>query len=366
MTFRDHLRPALRGLTPYAVDTDPARIRLDANESPFEPPESVRREIAAEVGRIPLNRYPDPAARELKEALSRVLGIDPAWILLGNGSDELIGYLVTAFTGRGRGVLYPVPTFSMYGLIARALGQPAREVPLEEGFGLPREEVARALEETGAEILFLASPNNPTGILYPAEEVLALAQSGRALVVADEAYVDYAGSPGLLPSLADHPELVVLRTLSKIGMAGLRIGVAAAHPDLLAELEKVRLPFNINALSQAAARVLLSHTDLIREWIGRVAAERERLRRGLAELPGVEVFPSRANFLLFRCADAAGLHAHLKSRGILVRRFAAGGRLAHCLRVTVGRPEENAAFLEETAAFAAAAAQGRRPQGRKR
>jgi len=131
MTFRDHLRPALRNLSAYTVDTSPARIRLDANESPFEPPASVRREIALEAERLPLNRYPDPHARELKEALAAVWELDPERIILGNGSDELIGYLITAFTGRNGGVLYPVPTFSMYGIIARAMGQPAREVPLQ-------------------------------------------------------------------------------------------------------------------------------------------------------------------------------------------------------------------------------------------
>jgi len=356
MTFRDHLRPALRNLSAYTVDTSPARIRLDANESPFEPPASVRREIALEAERLPLNRYPDPHARELKEALAAVWELDPERIILGNGSDELIGYLITAFTGRNGGVLYPVPTFSMYGIIARAMGQPAREVPLGADFGLALEQVASALEQTGAEILFLASPNNPTGTLYPIEEVLALAGGGRALVVADEAYIDFSESPGLLPHLDRHPDVVVLRTLSKIGMAGLRIGLATGHPDLLAELEKIRLPYNINAFSQAAARVLLRHMDLVREAIRSVVEERERLQAGLEALPDVEVFPSQANFLLFRVGGASGLHAHLKARGILVRNLDTPGPLAGCLRVTVGRPEENRAFLEETTAFVEAAA----------
>jgi histidinol-phosphate aminotransferase len=353
------IRPEVRALFAYHPGPGAAPgqrlVKLDANESPFGLGEALRGALAAELSRaltdVELHRYPDPGARELRAALAGELGVEPEQVLATNGSDEGIQLLLLATAVPGGAVLAPAPTFVMYELGARALGLRYVGVPLDAGYGLDLDGFLAALERERPRLVFLAWPNNPTGGLVTDEagiEQILRACAGdacQALVVVDEAYYHYAGCT-ILPRLGEFPNLVVLRTLSKIGLAGIRLGMLVASAALATEINKVRPPYNVNALSQAAARVVLRHGEVVRRQAAAVVAERERLLRALAPLPGVATFPSAANFLLLRTARSSDLvHRELLARGIVVRNFGRLPHLTNCLRVTVGTAEENEAFL---------------------
>jgi histidinol-phosphate aminotransferase len=361
------LRPEVLAQRPYAVGPAPEpdrRVKLDANESPFALGEALRGALAEEFARalalVALHRYPDPTARELRERLARDLGVAADQLLISNGSDEAIQMLQMAVAGPGAAIAIPVPTFVMYAIGARVMGIRVVEVPLDDAFRL---DAGRFLEVMRAErprLVFLARPNNPTGNLFDAAGVDAIlrACAGRdcqALVVVDEAYVDYSGH-SFLPRLGEFPNLVILRTLSKIGLAGIRLGILLAHAEVVREIHKIRMPYNVNALSQAAARVVLDHGDVVRQQAALIVRERERVRAALAAMTGVTVFPSDANFLLVRTRrPGTAVAAALLARDIVVRDFSRTPHLADCLRVTIGTPEENDAFL---AALAAAVGPG--------
>jgi histidinol-phosphate aminotransferase len=364
------IRPEVQAVVPYHTGPEVSqgrRLKLDANESPFALAAALRGALAAEfaaaLADVELHRYPDPTARELRALLAQDLGVAPEQLLVSNGSDEAILMLQMAVAAPGAAVAIPVPTFVMYALGARVLGMRVVEVPLGEAFAL---DIGRFLEAVGTaqpRLVFLAWPNNPTGQLFAAEAVEAILRAcdGRechALVVVDEAYVHYSGR-SFLPRLAEFPNLVILRTLSKIGLAGIRLGALIAGPAVIREVNKVRLPYNVNALSQAAARVVLAHGDVVRQQAAAIVAERERVFAALAAMPGVTAFRSDANFILIRTGRPGdAVFADLLARGILVRNFSRAPYLADCLRVTIGMPEENEAFL---AALAASLDAGRMP-----
>ncbi len=345
MKTLDLVRPEIRFLKPYSAEHAGPGIRLDANESPFDPPEEILNRIAEEARRIHLNRYPDAGATRLKERIADFIQVGPDRIMVGNGSDELIGYLITAFTGEGHGVLFPTPTFSMYGIIAASLGQPVIPVPLDENFRIQPDRFIQTIHERRPQIIFLASPNNPTGNLFPEKVVRSILEEAGGLVVLDEAYIRFSDSPGFLNLLQEFPRLVILRTLSKIGMAALRVGMLVANPDVLIHLEKVRLPYNVNSFSQSAASILLEYPDVLKSRSREIISERERMTRKIEQIPEIQLFPSRANFLLFRTDASGELFRNLLSAGIFVRNLDQPGALQGCLRVTVGKPEENDAFL---------------------
>ncbi|HSK03970.1 MAG TPA: histidinol-phosphate transaminase, partial [Kofleriaceae bacterium] len=341
---------ALRRTAAYHVPLPPRVVaKLDANELPYGLPPALRARLAAVLAELPLERYPDPAARRLRAAVARRLGVAGDQLVFGNGSDELIAMLCAAFAAPPARVLYPVPSFVYYRLAAVARGVEAIEVPLDARFELPEADVLRAVAERRPSVVFLALPNNPTGTLWRMDFALELAaRHPDVVVVSDEAYVAFSGATHL-PALAAHPNLVVMRTLSKAGMAGLRVGYTISSPAIAAVLEKVRGPYNLSALDQAAAELLVDEAaawceDRARE----VVAERGRLAAGLTAA-GLEVFPSAANFVLVRCPDeaaAGALWQRLAAAGISVRSFGPGpGPLAGCLRITVGTPAENDALL---------------------
>lgn len=352
------IRPEVRALTAYHAGPEAApgrRVKLDANESPFALGEAIRGAIADELARaladVELHRYPDPEARELRGALARDLGVAVDEVLATNGSDEAIQLLLVATAGPGVTVLAPAPTFVMYELGARALGLRYVGVPLRSDYTLDVPDFLATIEREQPRLVFLAWPNNPTGGLVTDAagiEAILDACAGaacRALVVVDEAYAHYSGV-SVLPRLRARPNLVVLRTLSKIGLAGIRLGMLLAGPGLVTEINKVRPPYNVNALSQAAARVVLRHADLVRENAARIVRERDRVLEALRALPGVTPFASAANFFLMRTESGGDtVHAGLLSRSIVVRNFSRLPLLADCLRVTVGAAEENDAFL---------------------
>ena len=347
---------ALRGTAAYHVPQPPmVRAKLDANELPFALPAELRARLGAAVAEVALERYPDPNARELRALVAKQLGVDGTQIVFGNGSDESIAMLISAFAAPRTAhalpaaVLYPVPSFVYYRLAAVGRGVEPIEVPLTDRFELNEDAIEKAIAAHHPSVVFFALPNNPTGTLWRLPFAAELAARHRdVVVVSDEAYHAYSGRSSL-PVLAQHPNLVVMRTLSKVGMAGVRVGYTVSSPAIAQLLEKVRPPYNVSAIDQAAAVFLLSEA---RDWCAARAAEvvveRAKLAAALAGLPGVEVFPSEANLVLARFgADrATRIWQGLADRGLLVRNFDRPGPLSGCLRITVGTPEENRWVLE--------------------
>jgi histidinol-phosphate aminotransferase len=362
----------LRATAAYHVPQPPVvRAKLDANELPYALPAELRARLGAALAEVALERYPDPNARELRALLASQLGVAGDQIVFGNGSDETIGMLVAAFAaprtghehavgsarsarsadeGRARpaAILYPSPTFVYYRLAAVAHGVEAIEVPLDARFELDEAAIEAAIETHRPSVVFLALPNNPTGTLWRMDFACELAARHRDIaVVSDEAYFAYCGRTNLA-HLAAHPNLIVMRTLSKVGMAGVRLGFTVSSPAIAALLEKVRPPYNVSSLDQRAARFLLGEVGAWCEARAKdVVAERGRLATALAKLPRTEVFSSEANLLLVRFgADrATKIWQGLADRGVVVRNFDRPGPLAGCLRITVGTPEENQLLL---------------------
>jgi histidinol-phosphate aminotransferase len=349
------LRPELAELASY-VPADPpgVKVRLDANEAPPIASPGVRAAVARAVERTALERYPDARARELKARIAERTGARAEELLVGTGSDEVISLVLTALArAQGRApkavVLAPSPSFVMYRVTARAHGHKAVEVPLDAAWDLDVAAMRKAVELLSPNVIFVASPNNPTGNRMSDDRIEALlASAGDALVVVDEAYVDFAGE-SLRSWRSRHPRLGILRTLSKLGLAALRVGWLEADEGLVREIDKTRQPFNVSALAQAAAAGVLGEAwDDVRAHVQAIVKERERVAAALGTLEGIELTPSQANFVwLATPRPAADVQAGLLRRGVLVRSFhAAGGRLARRLRVTIGEPAQNDALLD--------------------
>jgi histidinol-phosphate aminotransferase len=338
------IRPEVRKLRAYVVDETPVTVKLDAMENPFPLPEDVRQNIADAVRGAALNRYPDPSASKLKESIAELWGIGTKRMILGNGSDELIQLIMLAFGGP---VLIPTPTFAMYDIIARSLALEVAAVPLGKKFDLNADKMLKKAKEVKARVIFLANPNNPTGNRFSDEAVLKILHKSNAAVVIDEAYFSFSGK-SYLPVLREHPNLIILRTLSKIGLAGLRIGVLTASARVIDQLNKIRLPYNINTLSQAVASVVLPRRDVLNYQISLLISSRQKLYNELSAIKGVTAYPSETNFVLFSTtSDASRIYEKLKDAGILIKNLNRTGPLKNCLRVTVGTPEENSAFLAQ-------------------
>ena len=350
---RDHVREEIQALAPYAVHPAAGLIKLDAMENPYGWPDELAQPWMEAIAGAPLNRYPDPRAQDLQPVLRAALGIpDAAEMLLGNGSDELIQIIIMALARPGAVVLAPEPTFVMYRLIARWLGVEFVGVPLRSGdFGLDRTGLLAAIARHRPAAVFLAYPNNPTGNLFDHEDVVAVLDAAPGVVVVDEAYAPFA-SHSFMAQAGAAANLLVMRTLSKAGLAGLRLGVLAGPAAWIAQFDKVRLPYNIGSLTQITAKVALRHPALWQHQAEAIRAERGRLAAGLGALPGVRVYPSDANFLLFQAPTGLAplLYQSLQADGVLIKLLdGTHPALTDCLRVTVGLPEENARFLDALA-----------------
>jgi histidinol-phosphate aminotransferase len=335
------VKPAVRALSAYTLAAYRAPVKLNQNENPWELPEEVRQAIVQRALAQPWSRYPDFDPRELLSALSRFAGWPAEGILAGNGSNELIEALLLVTVGPGVRVAIPEPTFTLYALLTGILGGDRVRVPLDENLEYDVDALCAAAAE--APVLVVCSPNNPTGGVLTPDEVERLCRAARGLVVIDEAYHEFSGVT-VVPLLERHPNLVVLRTFSKaMALAGLRLGYLMAAPALVREIDKARLPYNINVFSQTAALVLLEDMRAVRETVARLVEERERLAQALAALPGVRVYPSQANFLLLELEHAtpAEVFAACYAEGVLIRNVSSYPRLSRCVRVSVGTPEEN-------------------------
>lgn len=346
------VRPEIRALRAYHVPPSAGLIKLDAMENPYAWPPAVVDEWAAALREVSLNRYPDPAPQQLMASLREFSGVPAgASLMLGNGSDELIQLIMLALAGPGRKVLAADPAFSMYRMISLFVGLEFVGVPLRmPDFELDVEAMLAAIAEHRPAVVLIDHPNNPSGRLFAADDVRRVIEAAPGLVVVDEAYQAFSGET-LMPWLQEYPQLLILRTLSKMGLAGLRLGLLAGHPAWVAELDKIRLPYNVNVLTQTSARFALGHRAMLEEQAARIRADRERLYQAMCTMPGLTVQPSRANFILFRTLPGQGerVFAGLSARRVLIKNLAGAG-LPDCLRVTVGTPEENQAFLAALAA----------------
>ena len=345
------IRDEILRLAPYHVPDSAGFVKLDAMENPYRLPEALRGALGDIAAEASLNRYPDPSARALKARLRAVMGVpDGMELLLGNGSDELIQIVAMALARPGAVMLGVEPSFVMYRMIAAFCGLRYESVALREDFTLDVDACLDAIARHRPAVTFIAYPNNPTGNLFDRSGVSRMIEASPGLVVVDEAYYAFADA-SFLPRLADYPNLLLMRTVSKLGLAGLRLGLIAGRPEWLAELDKVRLPYNINVLTQGLAERVLGEPQILEDQAAAIRAERGRLTAALARLPPVQVFPSSANFVLFRIRRAAEVFAALKTHRVLVKNLdGVHPLLADCLRVTVGTPDENDQFLQALSA----------------
>ncbi|MCY1723397.1 histidinol-phosphate transaminase [Prolixibacteraceae bacterium Z1-6] len=336
MDINQLLRKNIQSLKPYSSARDEytgeAMVFLDANENPFNEP---------------YNRYPDPLQKEVKEKISRLKNIAAENIFLGNGSDEPIDLLIRAFCEPGEDNIVSInPTYGMYQVAADISGVEVRKVSLTNDYELNANELLGA-SDTNTKLIFLCSPNNPTGNSLNKEAMLEIAASFKGLVVVDEAYIDFAPGKTLLQDLGEYPNLVILQTFSKAwGMAGIRLGMAFASVEIIGILNKIKYPYNLNILTQQKALELLDKKVTVQKWVKLLIAEREKMAQLLTDLPFVEkVYPSDANFLLVNMHDAKGIYDYLVEEGIIVRDRSKVHLCDNTLRITIGSSEENEILL---------------------
>ena len=349
------IRDPVRALQPYQVENFDCEIKLHANENAFPPPASLLEGFEKRLRDLALNRYPDPDCTRLKQAIARRLNVTPDRLMVGNGSDELIQILLQIFCGPGDAVAFPDPTFAMYAIIARGMGLQTVPCPLDDNWDFQAESFLESIAPHRPKIVFFSYPNNPTGNCFDAGALQRVLETFQGIVVLDEAYYDFARK-SFLAQAEHHNNLVILRSLSKIGLAALRVGFGVADPLIIREVNKIRLPYNSNSVSQAFSELLLNRFEPVQRQIDWIVEERNRLMTALAQIPGITVFPSDANFLLFRLdTGSKEVFQNLVDRGILIRDLGGHPRLKNCLRVTIGTEEENRRFLESLKAVNAGA-----------
>lgn len=352
----DLIKPAVRALGHYTLPPRQARVKVDQNENPYELPAAFKDEVLARMRAAPWGRYPEFVPRRLLEALAKFAGWRHDGVLVGNGSNELIQVALSATVGEGTVVAIPQPTFTLYASMVKTLGGRVLGVPLTSELLFDQDALLQAQEREGAKVAIVCSPNNPTGTHLAEPALRRLLQAWRGLLIVDEAYHEFAGWSAV-PLLAEFPHLIVLRTFSKaMGLAGLRVGYLLSRPELATELDKVRLPYNLNRFSTIAAELALERYDeLLAPTVASLIAERARLSAAIAAIEGFEPYPSAANFLLVRSTwTPKDVLADLSARGVLARDVSKYPLLGECFRVSVGTPEENDQVLAGLRGFSGA------------
>ncbi len=339
-SIKSRISKSVRSISAYSVPRIDCSVKLDGNESPYDLEGEEKLALSERLAKLPVNRYPDPEALDVRTSLSRAVGFPVDGILLGNGSDEIIQMIVEVLGGKSGRVLVPSPTFSMYRITSLLLGKQVTEVELDENFDIDLEQTLETIRAKDPDIVFLATPNNPTGNSFSEEKVLEILEASGGAVVVDEAYCDFS-KKSYIPHIDKYENLLVLRTMSKIGFAGARLGALFARPQIADEVNKARLPYNINSLSQQVMSFALENPEVIERKISLILSEREGVRASLERIEEIHVYPTDANFFLVRVPDADFLFEELVKNDILVRRFKGESRLANCLRITVGTKEEN-------------------------
>lgn len=343
------IRPAIRRQKPYlvgAVGPEP-RVKLNQNESPYDLPADLKRELVEAFLEIPFNRYPQEQPWALRDAIAGAVGHDPEGVLVGNGSNELTYTLGLALVAPGTPVVLPRPMFSLYESVVRMHDGDLVSIPPRPDLSFDVDAIYAAVTARQPALTVLTTPNNPTGLALPLADVARVVRAARGFVVVDEAYVEFNEEASAQALLAEHPNVIVLRTLSKAcGLAGLRVGYLLGHPAVVRELLKARLPFMIDRLAETTALALLRRPALLAERAAALKASCRALAEGLRALPGVEVVPSQANFVLFKTAlEPAGLMGRLAESGVLVRSMGGYPELRGYLRVNAGTAGENRTFL---------------------
>ena len=342
------IKPSVRGQAPYTLAAPPARRKLNQNESPFDFPPELKRQVLERVAALPWQRYPEFAPPELLELLAEHYGWVADGVLVGNGSNELIQSTLSATLGAGDRVVAPSPTFSLYRLLTAVLGGRYVPVPLGDGFVFDVDSLIDAAQRESARVIVLNSPNNPTGSALPEGAVERILSQTEALVVCDEAYQDFGG-PSAIGLLAHSSRLVVLRTFSKaLGLAGLRFGLALAHPAVAREIAKGKLPYNVNLITLAAARTALDHAPMLAARTREVIEIRDRFVARLHDVSGLTVYPTAANFVLLRSRSLPAKELFrrlLDEYGILIRDVSDSAQLSECLRISIGTGEDMDAVI---------------------
>ncbi|HDQ03381.1 MAG TPA: histidinol-phosphate transaminase [Deltaproteobacteria bacterium] len=344
MIIKDIISKEIMEQSGYSPSEPAAAIRMDANENPFTLPSSLKKKLFQRMSEIELNRYPEAGAPKLRAKFAGYYGVDKDMVMLGNGSDELIQVLCMAMKGKVNGILVPAPTFVMYRIIGVNAGNKIVEVPLDKDFDLDIDAMCAPISPVFPSLIFLSCPNSPTGNLFSIEKIEALAKNTPGLVVIDEAYADFSGQT-LIGLIKKYDNIVFLKTLSKLGLASMRLGFLIGNPEIVAQLDKVRLPYNINCLSQITADFFLDNRQEFLSQLGRIIDNREKLFFRMKEIDKIMPYPSSANFIFFSCAfDSDRIYEKLVEAGIIIKNLNSG-LTRNCMRVTVGTPEENEAFL---------------------
>ncbi len=342
------IRPIIKNIQAYHVADASGLIKLDAMENPYPLSADLKAKLQVKLSEAALNRYPDPSASALSKKLRQVMQLpEDKAIVLGNGSDELIQMLAMAVAEEGVCLMSFEPGFVMYKMIADFVGMKYIGVPLDENFSLDMENIRLSIKQNNPAIIFIAYPNNPSANCYKEKDIEEIISIAPGMVVLDEAYHPFAQS-SFMNRLAEFDNLLVMRTVSKMGLAGLRLGLLCGHPDIINEIDKIRLPYNINVLTQISAEFVLDNIAVLDQQAKLIRDEREGLLAKMKAMPALQVFPSQANFILFRVLNksANDVFESIKQSGVLIKNMRAdAGLLENCLRVTVGTPEENLAFV---------------------
>ncbi|PSQ77129.1 MAG: histidinol-phosphate transaminase [Bacteroidetes bacterium QH_6_63_17] len=342
------IRPAVRDRSEYVVDAPSGiDVKINQNESPFDLPDALKEELLSAFEQVEFNRYPTEQPDRLRHALAEYDGVDPESIIVGNGSNEITYTFGLALLDPGAPVVLPRPMFSLYDKVARLYDADLTSIPPREDFSFDTEALLEAVVETEAAMTVLTTPNNPTGLAMTVEEIERIVTASPGFVVVDEAYVEFNPEGTVVDLLDHHPNLIILRTLSKgFGLAGMRLGYLMAHPDVVRELMKARLPFMVDRFAEQTALAVLQHPSLIDERIRRIQSSVDDITEALQAMDGVEAVPSQANFVIFTTpVPADTLQDRLTDQGVLVRNMGGYPELEGYLRVSAGTEAENNAFL---------------------
>jgi histidinol-phosphate aminotransferase len=344
-------RPGLEQLKTYSVEEKEWDIKLDANESPNNLPPLVHERVMNQFEYLAFNRYPDISVRALRSQIAENFSVTVQNIVIGNGSSEILLSLFQTFGGPGRGIVFPVPSFSMYGIYAQLTDSQAVPVALNEDFSVSRDKVLEAAQQAEAKLIVLCNPNNPTGTIISNEDIEYIVSKAQCPVVVDEAYYEFYGQSAV-GLMKKYDNLIVARTLSKAyGLAAIRVGYMLADAGVASMVGRVIMPYHINALSLVTAEVVYQMRDEFMPSIGQIIAERKRLSGVLESITGITVFPSETNFILIRTVKAKELSTYLSEKNIGVRDFSAAPYLTNCIRITVGTPLENDNLCKTIKAF---------------
>ncbi len=340
-----NVKESLRSLQPYSVQKENIRIKLDANENPYNLFEEIQEDFIKKIKRVDINRYPDTDSDELRLKIAEHVGVKKENVICGNGSDEIIQMLIHAFVDKGEYVITHRPTFSMYKSFVNVAGGNIVEIPCDQNFCVSEEEIIKEANEKKAKIIFLCNPNNPTGTVFSKESIRNILQNTEAIVVVDEAYYEFFGET-VVDWIQDYEQLIVLRTLSKaFALAGARIGYGIASEPFMEILYPIKSPYNLNVFSQIIGTLYLEKSDLIQKSVEKIKEEREYLSERLREIGHIEVFPSAGNFILIRTPLSEKIMNTCKREGISLRSFLNEALLQDCIRISIGERRENDLLL---------------------